>query len=121
MSMGLAGFGRKCADIFEVPAPESAAGDPEPGGSPDKTPDRPETLAPQKIVVSPDPLNDFRWYTATDFGPAYQLGTVNTRIGTLSVAETLNKPTPNLFLKNAEQKPPRKGVSGLVQHALAVR
>ena len=91
------------AQIFEVPAPESAAGDPEPGASRGKTPDRPETLTPQKIVVSPDPLNVFRWYTATDFGPAYQLGTVNTRIGTLSAAETLNKPTPNLFLKDAEQ------------------
>lgn len=49
-------------------------------------------LRPRKVTASPDPLNPFRWYIASDFGPAYQLATADSRAGTLTTGATLNKP-----------------------------
>ena len=96
------------AQIFETPTAESTTSETEPSASPDtsptpKPPSRRETLTPASVVASPDPLSIFRWYTATDFGPAYQLGTADTRAGALSVTETLAKPTPSPFLQAARQ------------------
>ncbi len=88
------------AQILEAPAADNTAGQADPD---QESQARQITLTPQKVVASPDPLSLFRWYTATDFGPAYQLGTANTRVGTLSVTETLDKPTPDRFLQAAER------------------
>ena len=40
-------------------------------------------LPSQRSLASPDPLSIFRWYTATDFGPAYRIGVADSRLGTL--------------------------------------
>ncbi len=69
--------------------------------SPEAAPN--QTLTPQKIIANPDPLNPFRWYTAIDFGPAYQLGTANTRANALATTETLNKPTADPYVQAAKE------------------
>lgn len=47
----------------------------------------PTYLVAQRAVASPDMLSIFRWYTATDFGPLYQLESVDTREQTIDVFE----------------------------------
>ncbi len=64
-------------------------------------PSRPLLIA-QKTVATPDPFNIFRWYTATDFGPAYRLGTADTHARTLAPGQILTKPSPNPVLTAAE-------------------
>ena len=59
-------------------------------------------LQPLRSLASPDPLSVFRWYTATDFGPAYQLGVADTRFGTWTAGQILNKPPPSAALLAAE-------------------
>ncbi len=59
-------------------------------------------LQPIRSLASPDPLSVFRWYTATDFGPAYQLGIADTRFGTWTAGQILNKPPPGAALLAAE-------------------
>ena len=46
-------------------------------------------LTPQRVFVSPDPFNLFRWHAATDFGPVYQLADVDTRRGLVSPNDEL--------------------------------
>lgn len=52
--------------------------------------DRP-LLLPKRSLASPDPLNIFRWYTATDFGPAYRLAVVDSRLETVTAGTILVK------------------------------
>ncbi len=60
-------------------------------------------LLPRRSLASPDPLNPFRWYVATDYGPAYQLYTADTRSQTLSAERILNKTSPDAALLAAER------------------
>ncbi len=50
-----------------------------PGPLPNAPP--PQILQAQRTHTSPDPLNPFRWYSVVDFGPLYQLGTIDVRTG----------------------------------------
>ena len=71
--------------------------------SQDNTPEpRRPLLNAQKVLANPDPFNMFRWYTAADFGPAYRLGTADTRSETLLDGRVLNKPSPSPALLAAE-------------------
>ena len=61
-------------------------------------------LRPQRTSISPDPISPFRWYSATDFGPLYQLGTVDLRAGTFVPQQAAEiKPPPSLALFAAER------------------
>ena len=64
-------------------------------------PSRP-LLQAQRVLASPDPLSVFRWYTVADFGPAYQMGTADSRVGTLETGRLLIKPAPSAALSAAE-------------------
>ena len=54
----------------------------------------PVYLAPQRVLASPDPLLLFRWYTVTDYGPGYQLGTAYTRQETFAAGDNF-QPKPD--------------------------
>ena len=60
-------------------------------------------LQPLRVLASPDPLSVYRWYTATDFGPAVQLGVADSRRGTLISDRLLVKPSPTPTLAAAER------------------
>ncbi len=60
-------------------------------------------LQPLQTLANPDPLSIFRWYTATDFGPAEQLGLADSRLGTLVPGRILVKPAPTPALEAAER------------------
>ncbi len=95
------------AQTLQAPAPEPEPADPTANVSAEAPPqERAEItrpfLAARRSVVSPDPFNIFRWYTATDFGPAYRLGTANTRDGTLFPGQVLTKPVPTPMLNAAQ-------------------
>lgn len=60
-------------------------------------------LQPQQTLATPDPLSVFRWYAAMDFGPAIQLATVDSRLGTLVPSNLLVKPAPTPALLVAER------------------
>lgn len=62
----------------------------------------PVYLQPVRILANPDPLNPFRWYTVTDYGPVYQLGTADTRVGTF-VPAGWSQPKPSQMAP-AEQR-----------------
>lgn len=47
----------------------------------------PVYLQAQRVLANPDPLSIFRWYTATDFGPVYQLERTDTREQTIEATE----------------------------------
>lgn len=59
-------------------------------------------LRPLQVLASPDPLSVFRWYTATDFGPADQLGLADSRLGTVVPGRLLVKPSLTPTLEAAE-------------------
>lgn len=48
-------------------------------------------LLPARSLASPDPLSVFRWYTATDFGPAYRTAVVDSRLETVDAQSVLVK------------------------------
>jgi inner membrane protein len=77
------------AESFATPQPSSF-----PDGAPDSTPaPQPVFLSPQRVLVNPDPLSPFRWYTVTDFGSFYQLGEADALAGSLvSVEGIYSKP-----------------------------
>jgi inner membrane protein len=54
----------------------------------------PVYLQAQRVLANPDPLSVFRWYTVTDFGPVYQLGTADTLRHTFVAADN-TQPKPN--------------------------
>ena len=58
---------------------------------------------PERSLASPDPLSRFRWYTATDFGPAYRLAVVDSRRAILSEGDVLVKPQPSAILDAARR------------------
>ena len=64
--------------------------------------DRP-LLTAQRSLASPDPLSVFRWYTASDFGPAYRIGVADSRLGTLTPGAIFVKPGPTALLLAAER------------------
>lgn len=64
-------------------------------------PSRP-LLQAQRTLASPDPLSIFRWYTATDFGPVYQLGVAQTRRSAWTGGQLLAKPEQTAALRIAE-------------------
>ncbi len=64
--------------------------------------DRP-LLPAQRSLASPDPLSVFRWYTATDFGPAYRLAVADSRRGTLDPGALLVKPASSASLRSGER------------------
>lgn len=59
-------------------------------------------LQPLHTLASPDPLSFFRWYTATDFGSAIQLGTADSHLQTLVSGRLLVKPPLTPALTTAE-------------------
>ncbi len=61
------------------------------------------SLQPLRALASPDPLSIFRWYTAVDFGPAYQLGVADSRSATSVPGRILVKPEPSSLLTAAER------------------
>ena len=64
----------------------------------------PVYLQAHRALASPDPLSPFRWYTVTDFGPLYQLGQVDSRIGALvpnQVTQPKLNPSPALLAAQA--------------------
>jgi inner membrane protein len=65
------------AQSLELPAPPSPT--PADLDTPLPSPSPPQILTAQRALANPDPLSIFRWYTVTDFGPAYQLATADTR------------------------------------------
>jgi len=82
--------------------------------SDDSTLTQPQTVLPdapppvylqaQRALASPDPINPFRWFTVTDFGPLYQLGEVNTRQGSSVPGQRTQpklNPTPALLAAEA--------------------
>lgn len=60
-------------------------------------------LVAQRSLANPDPLNPFRWYTATDFGPAYRLGLADTHRSTFDPGAIFTKSTPQTTLVTAER------------------
>ena len=60
-------------------------------------------LQPLRASANPDPLSIFRWYTAVDFGPAYRLGWVDSRVGSSVPGRLLMKPEPTPSLEEAER------------------
>ena len=59
-------------------------------------------LTAEHVLASPDPISPFRWYTAADYGPVYQLGTADTLAGSLESGELLHKPALSSQLHAAE-------------------
>ena len=60
----------------------------------------PVYLQPQRALANPDPLSPFRWYTVADFGPLYQLGEVNSNLGTFTPNQATQpklNPSPELL------------------------
>lgn len=98
-AVALAGKQTLRAPSPQQPAAEPGAG--QPGGEPADEAVRP-LLRSRASLASPDPFNPFQWYTATDFGPAYQLATVNARNGSVTPGQILNKPQPGPTLHRAE-------------------
>jgi inner membrane protein len=103
-ALGLAGQ-QTLAVAAPLPAPsDSTAADAQ--DAPLPTPPPPSYLAPVRTLASPDPLSVFRWYTVTDFGPAYQLATVNTRALTVDPAQfTQPKAAQDAFTRAAMASP----------------
>ena len=60
-------------------------------------------LSAERSLASPDPLSVFRWYTVSDFGPAYRLGLADSRLGTLTPGTIFVKPQPLPMLLAAER------------------
>lgn len=58
-------------------------------------------LSPLKVWASPDPLDPFAWYIASDFGPVYQTATADTRRQELSATHLLYKPELTDTLRTA--------------------
>ena len=66
----------------------------------------PAILQPRRILASPDPLSIFRWYAVTDFGPVYQLSTLDTLRNTAIPAQTTQpKPSTDPATRAAEASP----------------
>jgi inner membrane protein len=64
----------------------------------------PVYLGAQRALASPDLFNPFRWSTATDFGPLYQLAEVDTLNGALTPGETtFPKPSRDAVVLIAER------------------
>ncbi len=82
------------------PFPEQAGPEPAPSIAPEDS--RPSLVA-QRSLANPDPLSVFRWYTVTDFGPAYRLGVADTKLGTLVPGSLFVKPQPSPSLLAAER------------------
>lgn len=99
------------AQSLRAPAASESALQPPASGAQDQTPadsapapeDRRPLLEAQRSLVNPDPLSVFRWYTVTDFGPAYQLGVADSRLGTLLTGQILNKPQSGPEIQAAER------------------
>jgi inner membrane protein len=96
------------SQILQAPATnpdrESQTSPPDTSESAIDIPDHPRPwLAAQRSLASPDPFSPFRWYVASDFGPAYRLGTADTRTGVISAGHILTKPSPNPAMSAAEQ------------------
>jgi len=86
------------AQSVTAPVPENA-GD-------DATDAAPVYLSARRTLASPDPLSPFRWSTVTEFGPVYQLGEADTRLGTLRAGEVLTpKPTWDAAERRAAGSP----------------
>jgi len=63
-------------------------------------------LDAEDAMASPDPLSPFRWSTVTDFGPVYQRAEIDTRRGTVRVADSLEaKPDRSAAVLAAEASP----------------
>ena len=93
-------------NLAAPPAPASSdqnAGDASTQQSPQTAP---TFLTAEAALASPDMLSIFRWYTATDFGPIYQLERVDTREQTIEATEgTYEKPERTPAVVAAESSP----------------
>ncbi len=87
---------------LSIPPDSVSAGIPPVAAEPLPSPP-PRILPAIRAQVSPDPINPFRWYSVTDFGPLLQLGTVDLRAGTLVPEQPIqNKPMASPELAAAE-------------------
>ena len=89
-----------------VRAPATAASDFVPDASDQEAPQvsiSRSLLQPRRAIASPDPVNPFRWYTATDFGVVYLLAAADTRHNTIIPSAVLEQPAPGRALVRAEQ------------------
>ena len=59
-------------------------------------------LPSSRSLASPDPFSPFRWYLASDFGPVYQLATVELLQNAYVPYRLLNKPEPSPCLRAAQ-------------------
>jgi len=92
------------AQNIQLPAPASS-GPAQPddiGGTLPATVDS-LPVGPSRSLANPDPLSIFRWYTASDFGPAYRLGVADTGTGVFAPGELLLKPKPTAMLTAAKE------------------
>jgi inner membrane protein len=63
-------------------------------------------LQVQRVALSPDPINPFHWSAAMDYGPLYQLATVDTRSGAISPDQvTYPKMADDAVLRAASASP----------------
>jgi inner membrane protein len=75
-----------------APLPEAASTSADAPAPPDAAP---TYLAVERTLASPDPLNPFRWYAALDFGPFYQLATIDTRMQQPVTNDGVTYPRPD--------------------------
>lgn len=81
----------RLAEAQSLEQPGSPAEQPDAGAA---KPPAPVFLQAQRVLANPDPLSIFRWYTVTDFGPVYQLGTADTLRHELTAADN-TQPKPD--------------------------
>lgn len=63
----------------------------------------PVLLTVQRVEASPEPVNPFHWAVVMDYGPLYQLATVEARSGTVLTSEvTYPKPKMDAVIEAAE-------------------
>ncbi|QMV19359.1 metal-dependent hydrolase [Granulicella sp. 5B5] len=63
----------------------------------------PVLLTVQRVEASPEPVNPFHWAVVMDFGPLYQLATIEARSGTVLMSEvTYPKPPSDAAIRAAE-------------------
>lgn len=65
-----------------------------------------EFLQARRVLASPNPLDPFRWALAIDYGPVYQLATVDARTGAISTGDvSYPKLAVDTAIRAAEMSP----------------
>ena len=94
---------RAPGDPGSAPLAPSASVSPQPLAEQAAPEEHRALLGAQRSLASPDPLSIFRWYTVTDFGPAYRLGVADTQRGSFDPGATFIKPEPTPTVLVAER------------------